>query len=80
MVLLELAIWKPLGRYENDLTGPSRSERLADLLRLVGVSMGRGYRKVVEWCFGLATGDGADSLRFSQQVIEPLEEMVLALK
>lgn len=80
MVLLELAIWKPLERYETDLTGPSRSEKLADLLMLVDTSMGRRYRKVVEWCLGLETGDRVDSLRLSQQVIEPLEEMVLALK
>jgi hypothetical protein len=29
---------------------------------------------------GLETGDRVDSLRLSQQGIEPLEEMVLALK
>lgn len=80
MVLLELAIWKPLERYQSALTGPSRLESLADFLKLVDASMGRRYRKVVEWCLGLETGDRVDSLRFLQQVIEPLEEMVSALK
>lgn len=81
MVLLELGMWKPLERYSKELLSQStRNEILQELLRLVEISMGSRYRKVIQWCLERASDETVDALKLSREVVEPLEEMTSALR
>ncbi|KAI8713043.1 Protein kinase domain-containing protein [Fusarium sp. LHS14.1] len=81
MVMLEVGIWRPLERYTADLLDlEKRGTTISELIRLVDVSMGARFRKVLEWCLNLETSSQVDPIRLSREVLEPLEEMASSLR
>jgi hypothetical protein len=81
MVLLEVGMWRPLERYTAELLDPvERGPRVLELLRLLDVSMGSRFGKVVAWCLNLETGANVDPGRFVREVLEPLEEMASSMR
>ncbi|KAM7192569.1 hypothetical protein V8F20_008778 [Naviculisporaceae sp. PSN 640] len=81
MVMLEMAMWRPLERYATDLLDDTkRASRLSELMRHVDVAMGARFRKIVEWCLQMESETQVDPIRFSKEVLEPLEEMNSALR
>jgi hypothetical protein len=82
VVLLELGLWRPLSRYEQQLKLLGPTERTKSLLLIckdLEPMTGEAYRRVVEWCLSLTGKSEVKESSFSQNVLDILEELTQTL-
>lgn len=82
VVLLEMGLWRPLQRYEKQLSGPDVEERRKALLKIcrdLDATMGRGYRDVVQWCLELNGQEMVREVTFASKVLDKLELLAEAV-
>jgi hypothetical protein len=78
VVLLELGLWRPLRRYEKQLSVPSVDERRRELLKIcmdLDATMGCRYRSVVQWCLELTGQEVVRETSFANEVLDKLEQL-----
>lgn len=78
MILLELALWRPLERWRDQLLNPTvEAACKVTLVEMAATAMGSRYAGIIRWCLECRE---VNPQRFSREVLEPLEEMNEALR
>ncbi|KAH7317317.1 hypothetical protein BKA65DRAFT_570888 [Rhexocercosporidium sp. MPI-PUGE-AT-0058] len=82
VVLLELGLWRLLERFQAelgvaDLKGMQKS--LVNIAQELGITVGKRYRKVVEWCLALHDDEDVQPALFVREVLSNLEDIVEAI-
>jgi len=78
VVLLELGLWRPIGRFENRLAALAPEERRRNLVEIavdLDITMGPKYRSVVQWCLQLDGGEILGDTMFISMVLNKLDEL-----
>ena len=78
VVLLELGLWRPIGRFENRLAALVPEERRRNLVEIavdLDITMGPKYRSVVQWCLQLDGGEILGDTIFISMVLNKLDEL-----
>lgn len=81
VVLLELGLWRPLERFQAKLStaDPNGMQKaLIEISQELGITMGKRYRKVVEWCLAIHDDEDVQSAVFVREVLSKLEDIVEA--
>ncbi|ROV86712.1 hypothetical protein VMCG_10949 [Cytospora schulzeri] len=82
VLLLELGLWKPLFTVLGQLDKGDPSSWTNELSRNVpnlGPRVGGKYQRIVEWCLSLSGDQGVREIDFTQEVLDPLEDMMNVL-
>ncbi|OCL04616.1 hypothetical protein AOQ84DRAFT_441989 [Glonium stellatum] len=82
VVLLELGLWRPIERYENQLKSCDPYQMQQELLNIaefVSTTMGRKYWEIVIWCLSLEGDREISASSFVHEVLQKLEDISDAL-
>lgn len=82
VVLLELGLWRPLERFEAELSAADPGEMQKALYRIaqeLGITMGKAYREMVRWCLAQYGDDDVQPAVLVREVLSKLEDIVEAV-
>lgn len=82
VVLLELGLWRPLERFDSELSSADprgMQKALIKIAQEVGITMGKRYREIVQWCLGLSDDEDIQPAVLVREVLSKLEDIVEAV-
>ncbi|ERF73124.1 hypothetical protein EPUS_09122 [Endocarpon pusillum Z07020] len=82
VVLLELGLWRPLERFDAELSAADPDEMQKALNRIaqeLGITMGKRYREIVQWCLALYGDQDVQPAVLVREVLSKLEDIVEAI-
>ena len=80
-VLLELGLWRPLERFQAELSAADpkwMQKALIKIAQELSITIGKRYWNVVEWCLGLHDDEDVQPAVFVREVLSKLEDIVEA--
>lgn len=82
VVLLELGLWRPLERFDGELSAADPNGMQKALIKIaqeLGITMGKRYREIVQWCLSLDDDEDVQPAVLVREVLSKLEDIVEAI-